>query len=431
MIFQDPMTSLNPTMTIGDQIAESVPLHRGATKAQALDRAAEVLDLVGMPRARERLDDYPHQLSGGMRQRVMIAMALACEPKLLIADEPTTALDVTIQEQILDLLDDLRHAAGHGGHPDHPRPRGHRRPRRPRRGHVRRQDRRVPARDAVRQPAAPLHRGADPRAAGQGRRDRRASTASPGLPPDLTNPPAGCRFAPRCRYAADRCRAEDPRWSRRTRAPVRCFHPVGPGGAAASAGRSPRTPRLRRGAAGRDAGIGDALLEVQNLVKDYPVTGRVLQRRVGTVSAVADVSFNDPPRRDASGWSASPAAARPRSAGCSSRWRSPPRARSSSRPGPRQEQAAGSRRERRDLQLMFQDPYASLDPRMRVGSILREPLVDPEHRHPTGEQRKRVERAARRGRAAAQRRSSAIRTSSPAASASGSGWPGRWRCSPS
>jgi oligopeptide/dipeptide ABC transporter ATP-binding protein len=104
MIFQDPMTSLNPVLTIGRQLREPLETHLGLNKKDALSRAAELLDSVGIPNARARLGDYPHQFSGGMRQRAMIAMALACEPKLLIADEPTTALDVTIQAQILDLL---------------------------------------------------------------------------------------------------------------------------------------------------------------------------------------------------------------------------------------------------------------------------------------------------------------------------------------
>lgn len=108
MIFQEPMTSLNPVYKIKDQLTESIMLHMKLSKKEALERAVEMLELVGIPSARERADEYPHQMSGGMRQRVMIAMALACNPELLIADEPTTALDVTIQAQILELLDEMR-----------------------------------------------------------------------------------------------------------------------------------------------------------------------------------------------------------------------------------------------------------------------------------------------------------------------------------
>lgn len=112
MIFQDPMTSLNPVLTIGTQITEALKLHLGMNNTQARNRAAELIDMVGIPDARRRLDAYPHQFSGGMRQRVMIAMALSCNPKLLIADEPTTALDVTIQAQIIELIRDLKDQLG-------------------------------------------------------------------------------------------------------------------------------------------------------------------------------------------------------------------------------------------------------------------------------------------------------------------------------
>jgi oligopeptide transport system ATP-binding protein len=112
MIFQEPMTSLNPVYTVGDQISEAIVLHQGKSKKEGLDLAADMLDLVGIPEPKKRLSNYPHQMSGGMRQRVMIAMALSCNPSLLIADEPTTALDVTIQAQILELMEKLQREIG-------------------------------------------------------------------------------------------------------------------------------------------------------------------------------------------------------------------------------------------------------------------------------------------------------------------------------
>ena len=158
MIFQEPMTSLNPVHTIGQQIVEAILAHTQMSPQAAKKRAIEMLELVRIPSAAERIDDYPHRLSGGMRQRVMIAMALSCEPALLIADEPTTALDVTIQAQILDLLADLQQAARHGDPDHHPRSRRDRRGGRRGGRHVRRQDRRKRAgRGPVRRSAAPLH----------------------------------------------------------------------------------------------------------------------------------------------------------------------------------------------------------------------------------------------------------------------------------
>ena len=216
MIFQEPMTSLNPVLTIGTQIAENVRRHLGLSRRAALERALEMLELVRIADARRRLDEYPHQLSGGMRQRVMIAIALSCNPKVLIADEPTTALDVTIQAQILELLRDLRDKLGtavllithdlgivaetcervlvmYAG----------------------RMAEAAPAEALFRRPLHPYTRGlmrAIPRldidAEAGGRRSRLKEIQ--GLVPSLADDIAGCAFAPRCELQAKRCRAERP-----------------------------------------------------------------------------------------------------------------------------------------------------------------------------------------------------------------------------
>jgi len=214
MIFQEPMTSLNPVLTIGRQIAEALVLHRGITSKAALERAVEMLTLVNIPEAARRIEQYPHQLSGGMRQRVMIAMALACNPRLLIADEPTTALDVTIQAQILDLMRGLKEKTGAAivlithdlgvvaemaqrvvvmyagrkveeaavddlfAHPRHPYTEGL----------LKSIPRLEHAQAAAHLPLAEI----------------------PGMVPSLKEEIAGCLFAPRCGYATERCRREYP-----------------------------------------------------------------------------------------------------------------------------------------------------------------------------------------------------------------------------
>jgi peptide/nickel transport system ATP-binding protein len=212
-VFQEPMTSLNPVYTVGQQIAETVRQHEGLSKRAALDHAAEMLRLVNIPNPKGRVHDYPHQFSGGMRQRVMIAMALACNPKLLIADEPTTALDVTIQAQILDLLNEMKERLGmsvllitHAM------------------GVVAETAQRVivmyagkvveeaPVEALFDRPMHPYTQGlirSIPRLDLAATEHRRLE-AIPGTVPSLLNPPVGCRFAARCRFAIDACREAEP-----------------------------------------------------------------------------------------------------------------------------------------------------------------------------------------------------------------------------
>jgi oligopeptide/dipeptide ABC transporter ATP-binding protein len=212
LIFQDPMTSFNPVLTIGDQVGESLIYHRHASQEVALERAIELLRLVGIPDPEQRVRDFPHQFSGGMRQRAMIAMALACEPELIIADEPTTALDVTIQAQIVELIKDLRDRLGVAiiwithdlslvaGLADRIM---------------------VMYAGTVVEEATVEELFDDPRhpytlgllsalPAFQAEKKVRRLASIPGSPPDLRQPPTSCPFFPRCSFALERCQSELP-----------------------------------------------------------------------------------------------------------------------------------------------------------------------------------------------------------------------------
>jgi len=228
MVFQDPMTSLNPVMKIGKQITESLRRHLGVDKDEATATATSLLRQVGIPEPERRLNEYPHQLSGGMRQRVTIAIALACGPKILFADEPTTALDVTVQAQILDLLDDLqrdRHMAMilvshdlgvvasrtddimvmYGGKVVE------KAPTKELFGNVK-----MPYTEALLKSIPRIEQPSHTRL-----------DAIPGRPPNLLSPPPGCNFAPRCRYVQQRCLTEEPPLESAGDHAWRCWYPVG------------------------------------------------------------------------------------------------------------------------------------------------------------------------------------------------------------
>ena len=424
-------------------------LHREVTKAQARQRALDVLTLVDMPRPAERLDQYPHELSGGLRQRVIIAMALACQPKLLIADEPTTALDVTIQAQILSLLDDLKKNLGMAvllithdmgviaGHADRTMVMYA--------GQVIESASTDRLFEDVHHPYTEALLASIP----QLNQDKSQRLyAIPGLPPDLSRPLSACRFAPRCQYTTEICRAEEPPLGGEDAGhPYACFHPVsraveeiagagdligegaepafagavvaepvftgptfaepvfadpleealaglpaGPPGASTPGGTTPgggTTPAARSGAApGNEqaaaistpaawaSGGGPVILELRGIRKEYPVTaGAVLQRKVGSVQAVRgiDLVLRQGESLGVVGESGCGKSTLGRMIVGLER----PTEGQVLFEGTDLTKLKGSelRRRHRDLQLMFQDPYSSLDPRMRVGSIIREPLI--------------------------------------------------------
>ena len=211
MVFQDPMTSLNPVLTIGRQISEALELHLGMDKEQALERSIELLELVRIPEAQDRINDYPHQFSGGMRQRVMIAMALSCNPQLLIADEPTTALDVTIQAQIVDLVKELRKQLGMAiiwithdlgvvaGLVDRVQVMYA--------GYI---VETAQVDDLYADPRHPYSIGLLGSLPRLDEEKHQKLTPIPGLPPDLIALPPGCPFYERCIYRIPRCQAENP-----------------------------------------------------------------------------------------------------------------------------------------------------------------------------------------------------------------------------
>jgi len=211
MIFQDPMTSFNPVLTIGRQVSEPLEAHLGMTHAQANDRVAEMLQMVGIPRAKDRLNDYPHQFSGGMRQRVMIAMALTCSPQVLIADEPTTALDVTIQAQIVELVKRLRDELGMAiiwithdlgiiaGLADRVAVMYA--------GYIIEE---ASVKELYTNPCHPYTLGLLGSLPRMDEQERRRLISIEGIPPVLFEKPTSCPFAPRCKYRVDRCLVENP-----------------------------------------------------------------------------------------------------------------------------------------------------------------------------------------------------------------------------
>jgi peptide/nickel transport system ATP-binding protein len=384
MVFQDPMSALTPVYTVGDQVAEAVRAHdRGRSRAAASRRAVELLDLVGIPNAAAAAGAFPHEFSGGMRQRVVIAIAIAGDPDLIIADEPTTALDVTVQAQVLDVLATAREVTGAGivlithdlgvvaGFAD--------------RLLVMYAGRAVETgavEPVYRQPAMPYTLGllgSVPRLDETG---SRPLVPIAGRPPSLVDLPDGCPFAPRCPLAAPECRTAEPPLAPVPGSPdraVACVRveevrrrsvPDVAASAAALYGTGIPAQRPARGQRGAP------VLEVRGLARHFPVTkGAVFRRRVGTVHAVDDVSF-DLAEGETLGLVGESGCGKSTTLLEILELTRPQRGavRLFGRDTAELDKAARHAL-RRDVQVVFQDPIASLDPRLPVSDIIAEPLA--------------------------------------------------------
>ena len=443
MIFQDPLTSLNPTMKIGLQVCEPLRVHEKMPKKEALARAVEILKRVGMPRPESVINSYPHQLSGGMRQRVMIAMALVCQPRILIADEPTTALDVTTQMQILDLIDELRDEYQMGvilithdlgvvaGHTD--------------RVSVMYAGRIVETAPTKTLFTEPRHRYTSSLMAALPERalaERTRLFSIPGAPPSLTDLPVGCRFAARCLWATDQCRAAYPGLGGEGAHTYACFHPVHEGdespaalqarldaeravdeagagsadragaGVAEGTGAGTADQAGRRGGEGSGAssadraGVGGAqgvsagnaspvgangakgpaapptgpaprgpLLDVKEASREYESAGSgFFKRDKGVVSAVDRVSITV--RKGETYGLVGESGCGKSTVGRLIAGLEPPSGGAIELDGRDLATLKGrdAVRIHRDVQMMFQDSYAAMDPRMRIDQILAEPM---------------------------------------------------------
>ena len=377
MIFQDPLTSLNPTMKIGLQVCEPLHVHEGLSKKEALERAVEILKRVGMPRPEVVINNYPHQLSGGMRQRVMIAMALVCKPRILIADEPTTALDVTTQMQILDLIDELRDEYKMGvilithdlgvvaGHTD--------------RVAVMYAGRIVETAPTKTLFTEPKHRYTSSLMAALPERALAAGTklfSIPGAPPSLTNLPVGCRFAARCLWATDECRAGYPDLSGDETHTFSCFHPVQEGDESPAVLQGKLDSNKTNGAAENVPQIShETLLDVKEASREYESAGSgFFKREKGVVSAVDRVSITV--KKGETYGLVGESGCGKSTVGRLIAGLEPPSGGAIELDGRDLATLKGrdAVRIHRDVQMMFQDSYAAMDPRMRIDQILAEPM---------------------------------------------------------